>query len=98
MKPNGQCKVLAASRRWRSVCSWIRIVCMIGCIGSLKVVGEVQLDPTFDPGGTDWFAEHVLPLPSGQILLCGLFWNFNGESAPFIVRLNENGNLDRTFQ
>jgi uncharacterized delta-60 repeat protein len=60
--------------------------------------GDVVVDPTFNVGtGGNNFAEHVVPLPDGKILLCGIFDTFNGVNAPYLVRLNENGDIDPTF-
>jgi uncharacterized delta-60 repeat protein len=59
---------------------------------------NVFLDPVFNQGaGTDNYAEQVLPLEDGKVLLCGNFWNYNGEPAAFLIRLNEDGSLDHSF-
>jgi hypothetical protein len=61
-------------------------------------VGNTAVDSTFDPGaGADHFSEHVLPLPDGRILLCGFFTSFKGVNAPYLLRLEENGDIDPTF-
>ena len=59
---------------------------------------KVFLDPVFNQGsGTDNYAEQVLPLADGKVLVCGDFWNYNGEPAEYLIRLNEDGTLDHSF-
>lgn len=40
----------------------------------------------------------IRKLNSGKIIICGDFTEFNGELAPRIIRLNENGTRDTEFQ
>src|SRR5437763_825007 len=81
-------------------------ISMPDCVATLGVLtvfcatllGDTVVDPTFNIGtGASDFAEHVVPLPNGQILVCGLFATFNGINTPYLVRLNENGDVDPTF-
>jgi uncharacterized delta-60 repeat protein len=56
------------------------------------------LDTSFNPGtGANGLIETVLPLPNGQMLVCGNFTTFNGTSSSYCARLNSNGSLDTTF-
>ena len=57
------------------------------------------LDPVFNRGvGADNYVEQVLPLPDGKALISGMFTHYNGEDAPWLARLNEDGSLDHSFQ
>jgi uncharacterized delta-60 repeat protein len=70
-------------------------------IGAMMVHGVMAaslLDPSFQTGtSTDNLVEQVLPLADGKIMICGAFTHFNGEPAPYIARLNEDGSLDHSF-
>jgi hypothetical protein len=55
-------------------------------------------DSTFTIGtGFNNFVEKVLIEDTGNILVCGLFTSFNGNTANSIVRLNSNGTFNTTF-
>ncbi len=56
------------------------------------------LDATFDPGtGADDQVQAISVQPDGQILVGGRFSTFNGILRHGIVRLNQDGSLDTTF-
>ncbi|MES2388829.1 MAG: hypothetical protein V4543_12580 [Bacteroidota bacterium] len=55
-------------------------------------------DRSFIAGkGFDGAATSIIPLPDGKILLGGDFTEFNGVSVSFLIRLNADGSLDKTF-
>jgi uncharacterized delta-60 repeat protein len=55
-------------------------------------------DPTFNVGtGANWYVEQMLEQPDGKILICGLFSQYNGQSLPYIGRLNPDGSIDPSF-
>ena len=57
-----------------------------------------SLDTSFDPGtGANDIVRTVVLLPTGQILVGGLFTSFNGGSIPYLVRLNSDGTPDASF-
>jgi uncharacterized delta-60 repeat protein len=59
---------------------------------------ESLLDTSFITGtGADSVVEQVLEQPDGKILICGFFYHYNGESHPFMARLNADGTLDSDF-
>jgi uncharacterized delta-60 repeat protein len=76
-----------------------------GCLLRLNANG--QLDTTFGNGGRASFSfaslvaaaiNDVKVLPDGKILCSGSFDRYNGQPCPRrIVRLNEDGTLDTTF-
>jgi uncharacterized delta-60 repeat protein len=56
------------------------------------------VDPTFNIGqGFNSSIYNFKVLPSGKILVSGLFNTFNGQPVPPIVRLNPDGSLDTSF-
>jgi len=63
-----------------------------------RLNADGSLDLTFDPGtGADNIVRTVALLPTGQVLVGGLFTSFNGHPSKFLVRLNANGTLDASF-
>lgn len=57
-----------------------------------------DLDSSFSSGtGTDGIVTAVLPLPSGQTLVAGLFTTYNGVARRGLARVNANGSLDTSF-
>jgi uncharacterized delta-60 repeat protein len=81
----------------RTLCCFFLNLIAFGMV-ALSVPAASYLDSSFDPGtGTDSFVETVLPLPNGQIMICGNFAKYNGVSRSYIARLNENGSLDQSF-
>jgi uncharacterized delta-60 repeat protein len=69
-------------------------------VARLNVDGT--LDLTFDPGaGADnpvsAVALHSDPAHAGKIVLGGAFATFNGQSRPFVARINPDGTLDGGF-
>jgi uncharacterized delta-60 repeat protein len=68
------------------------------CGGLLDARGASMVDRSFNIGtGPDWIVEHALEQPDGKILVCGLFTHFNGQSMPYIGRLNADGSVDSSF-
>jgi uncharacterized delta-60 repeat protein len=56
------------------------------------------LDTSFDPAsGANDIIRAVALLPSGQILVGGLFTSFAGTPKPYLARLNSDGSLDASF-
>jgi len=64
-----------------------------------KINSNGTLDSTFATSGTGFndTIRRILQLPSGKIIVIGLFTSYNGTSVGRICRLNENGTLDTTF-
>jgi uncharacterized delta-60 repeat protein len=57
-----------------------------------------SLDTSFDTGaGANYAVETIAVQKDGRILISGSFWQYNGQSRPGLARLNNNGNLDPTF-
>ena len=57
-----------------------------------------SLDPSFSPGsGADLSISEAARQPDGKIILAGAFNNYGGLKAPHVVRINENGTVDPTF-
>ena len=58
-----------------------------------------SVDNTFNNGGTglNGSASALYVQPDDKIILAGYFTNYNGTSAPGILRLNPNGSIDTTF-
>jgi uncharacterized delta-60 repeat protein len=56
------------------------------------------LDTTFNVGtGFSSTVRHLLIQPNGKIICTGLFNTYNGNSTPFLVRLNVDGSIDQCF-
>jgi uncharacterized delta-60 repeat protein len=78
-------------------------LCVAFCIVTLSLASlfaraASMLDPTFNIGtGANYYVEQMLEQPDGRILICGLFDHYNGESLPFIGRLNPDGSIDTSF-
>lgn len=67
-----------------------------GYITQLNTNGTV--DPTFQPGlGANDLLRDVLVLPSGQVMIAGLLWSYDGNPALGIARINADGTWDGTF-
>jgi len=63
-----------------------------------RLNADGSLDTTFDPGtGADNIVRSIALLPSGQLLVGGLFTSFDGQASKYLVRLNANGSLDTSF-
>ncbi|MGV3773676.1 MAG: Ig-like domain-containing protein [Verrucomicrobiales bacterium] len=82
----------------------MRIILSLGLVVLSLLLSPVLLaasvvDTTFNPGGgvQGGIAESVLPLANGKILLSGNFTSFDGHNHGYLVRLNENGTLDPSF-
>ena len=66
--------------------------------GVFAQTGGEDLDPTFNhgTGANDYVAATVLQ-PDGKILVGGAFTTYNGAARKCLVRLNQDGSLDTTF-
>jgi uncharacterized delta-60 repeat protein len=63
-----------------------------------RLNADGSLDTTFDPGsGFNNPVFSIVPQPDGKILVGGAFRQYNGAPANGIVRLNNDGSLDATF-
>jgi uncharacterized delta-60 repeat protein len=74
-------------------------------LSSYAAIAQIPLDPVFNAGiGTagdlsqNLYAEHVLVQPDDKVLVSGIFKTYNGQSTPYIMRLNEDGTLDPSFK
>lgn len=58
-----------------------------------------SLDASFDPGAgfNGYYVESITVQPDGKIIVGGEFTMFNGSAAPHVVRLNNDGSRDNTF-
>ena len=57
-----------------------------------------SLDTRFYPGtGPNTIISAAICQPDGKVIVAGLFTNFNGVAHPGVVRLNENGSVDTSF-
>jgi uncharacterized delta-60 repeat protein len=66
-------------------------------IARLKSNGD--LDTTFSPGdGPNDAISQVLIQPNGKILVAGSFTQYNGTAVHGLVRLNNNGSVDSSFE
>ena len=64
----------------------------------VRLLPDGSRDVTFNVGtGADAIIEDVLIQPDGKILAAGRFTTFNGQPYPHLVRLNEDGSIDLTF-
>ncbi len=63
-----------------------------------RLNADGSLDTSFDPGtGADNIVRSVALLPTGQVLVGGLFTSFDGRPLRYMVRLNGDGTLDSSF-
>ncbi len=66
--------------------------------GIARLNADGSLDASFDPGaGFDDAVRKIVVLPNGNILVAGVFKNYNAVASSFLVRLLPNGTLDTTF-
>jgi uncharacterized delta-60 repeat protein len=64
----------------------------------VRLLPDGTRDISFNVGqGADGIIEVILIQPDGKILLGGRFNNFNGNSVARLVRLNEDGSIDSSF-
>jgi uncharacterized delta-60 repeat protein len=65
-----------------------------------RLNSDGSLDASFSPtsGGSGYPAFKVVVQPNGKIVAAGAFSIFNGSATDGIVRLNENGTVDATFE
>lgn len=65
---------------------------------SLSKAQSGTLDLSFDPGiGTNNDVLAIARQADGKILVGGGFWMWNGTNAGYLVRLNDDGTVDPTF-
>jgi uncharacterized delta-60 repeat protein len=63
-----------------------------------RLNADGSLDASFDPGtGADNIVRTVARLPTGEVMVGGLFTSFDGRPANYLVRLNNDGTLDQSF-
>ncbi len=64
-----------------------------------RLNSDGTLDTTFTQAGSgiNQFANAIVILPDGKILVGGAFTSYNEISAPRLLRLNADGSLDTTF-
>ncbi|MBW6497733.1 MAG: delta-60 repeat domain-containing protein [Bacteroidales bacterium] len=63
-----------------------------------RLMPNGNLDSSFDAGsGADWTVMSLDITTNGQILVGGLFDNFNGFTVHGIARLNQDGSVDESF-
>ena len=63
-----------------------------------RINTDGTFDPTFNTGvGFNSFVYATPIQPDGKIIAVGNFGQYNGLSAPFIIRLNTDGTRDATF-
>lgn len=64
-----------------------------------RLNGNGSIDATFNPGGTGANGEvnRILLQPDGKIIVAGNFTGYNGIPANHIIRLNNDGSADGTF-
>ena len=60
---------------------------------------DLTLDTTFNPttGSNGYSVNKVIVQPNGKILAAGDFLTFNGVATEGLIRLNDNGSVDTTF-
>ncbi|WP_281231473.1 T9SS sorting signal type C domain-containing protein [Flavobacterium gelatinilyticum] len=64
----------------------------------VRLLPDGSRDISFKTGlGADAVIEEILIQPDGKILVGGRFTTFNGESSPHLVRLNNDGSIDKSF-
>ncbi|UOQ71044.1 T9SS type A sorting domain-containing protein [Hymenobacter cellulosilyticus] len=67
--------------------------------GIVRLTASGAIDPTFTPGSGAEFGDVLtaVALPSGKILIGGLFSSYDGQPCAGVARLNANGTYDPTF-
>ena len=68
--------------------------------GLTLLTGEGTVEPGFRPApGVDvWGTVYALaPLPNSQLIVAGLFTQYNGQTRKCLARVNSDGSLDPTF-
>jgi uncharacterized delta-60 repeat protein len=84
-----------AARRLSILFVWL--LAMAFCV-STQAQTAGDFDPSFDMSvGADGGISTILPLEDGRILVGGDFLNIQGQSIPFLARLNNDGSIDNTF-
>ncbi|HLF32641.1 MAG TPA: T9SS type A sorting domain-containing protein [Cyclobacteriaceae bacterium] len=63
-----------------------------------RINNDGTLDEQFDPGtGPNYYISQICIDSENKIILSGSFTSFNGSPAKNIVRLNQDGSVDNTF-
>lgn len=66
--------------------------------GVVRLTAFGDIDLTYNPAvGSDFSVSAVVPQPDGKIILGGAFFTYNGTPQRRIVRLNDDGGIDATF-
>lgn len=71
--------------------------------GFARLNRDGSLDPSFNAGtgigywNTSHRVNDLLALPDGKVVVTGWFWDFNGTTRRTVVRLNQDGSIDTTF-
>lgn len=64
----------------------------------LRLNKDLTIDNSFQTGlGFDSTVNNIVIQPDGKIVVCGLFKSYNGTAVNKIVRLNQDGSIDNTF-
>jgi uncharacterized delta-60 repeat protein len=67
--------------------------------GIARLLPNGALDTSFSIGtGANGFVQRVTTLSDGKLVLCGYFNSFSGTPCGYLVKLNNNGSVDTTFQ
>lgn len=68
--------------------------------GVMRLNADGSADDTFNVGGTgvDGVVTNIALQSDGKILVIGVFTTYNGTPVGQIIRLNEDGSLDKTFK
>lgn len=75
-----------------------RVLILHGTSSAAAVLTENgAVDTSFQCAATDNDIRAIEPMPSGQWMISGSFYNVSGVSRPFMARLASNGSLDPTF-
>ncbi|HXH31973.1 MAG TPA: delta-60 repeat domain-containing protein [Bacteriovoracaceae bacterium] len=69
--------------------------------GMLRLFKDGTIDCSWNKDGTGFQVEAtvnaVIALPDGKVLVGGIFKTYNGSPVPNLIRLNEDGTLDPSF-
>lgn len=66
-------------------------------IARLNHDGTLDTSFTTSVTGGSTQVNRILVLPTGKIMICGVFTHVNGVAKPYIARLNADGTLDTSF-
>ncbi|RTY95984.1 T9SS type A sorting domain-containing protein [Flavobacterium sp. GT3R68] len=64
----------------------------------IRLNSNGSIDPSFNTGpGFNYEITAIAIQPDGKIIACGEFTNYNGSPSKGIIRLNNDGSIDTTF-